>query len=57
MTSYDVLTVGNAIVDIIARCEEDFLLDNKIAKGAMNLIDAERSALPPEVSIAGPMRE
>jgi len=45
MTSYDVLTVGNAIVDIIARCEEDFLLDNKIAKGAMNLIDAERSAL------------
>jgi len=45
MTSYDVLTVGNAIVDIIARCEEDFLLDNNIAKAAMNLIDAERSAL------------
>ena len=45
MTSYDVLTVGNAIVDIIARCEEDFLLDNKIAKAAMNLIDADRSAL------------
>jgi sugar/nucleoside kinase (ribokinase family) len=45
MTSYDVLTVGNAIVDIIARCEEDFLLDNKIQKAAMNLIDADRSAL------------
>ncbi|MDB5525250.1 MAG: carbohydrate kinase [Rhizobium sp.] len=43
--TYDVLTVGNAIVDIIARCEEDFLLDNNIAKAAMNLIDAERSAL------------
>lgn len=45
MTSYDVLTVGNAIVDIIARCEEDFLLNNTIQKAAMNLIDAERSAL------------
>lgn len=45
MSSYDVLTIGNAIVDIIARCEEDFLLDNNIAKAAMNLIDAERSAL------------
>jgi sugar/nucleoside kinase (ribokinase family) len=45
MTKFDVLTVGNAIVDIIARCEEDFLLDNTITKGAMNLIDADRSAL------------
>jgi sugar/nucleoside kinase (ribokinase family) len=45
MTKYDVLTVGNAIVDIIARCEEDFLAENGITKGAMNLIDAERSAL------------
>jgi len=45
MTKFDVLTVGNAIVDIIARCEEDFLVDNAITKGAMNLIDAERSAL------------
>ncbi len=45
MTKFDVLTVGNAIVDIIARCEEDFLVDNTITKGAMNLIDADRSAL------------
>jgi sugar/nucleoside kinase (ribokinase family) len=45
MTKYDVLTIGNAIVDIIARCEEDFLLDNTITKGAMNLIDAERAEL------------
>ena len=36
MTSYDVLTVGNAIVDIIARCEEDFLLNNTIQKAAMS---------------------
>jgi sugar/nucleoside kinase (ribokinase family) len=45
MTTIDVLTIGNAIVDIIARCEEDFLVENTIAKGAMNLIDAERAEL------------
>ena len=42
---YDVLCIGNAIVDIIARAEEDFIHDNDIIKGAMNLIDAERAAL------------
>ncbi len=43
MTQYDVLCIGNAIVDIIARCDDDFLRDNEIIKGAMNLIDAERA--------------
>lgn len=43
MTKFDVLTIGNAIVDIISRCEDQFLTDNGIAKGAMNLIDAERA--------------
>jgi sugar/nucleoside kinase (ribokinase family) len=45
VTTYDVLTVGNAIVDIIARCEDDFLHNNAIIKGAMNLIDAERAEM------------
>ncbi len=45
MTVFDVLTVGNAIVDIISRCEDDFLVANAITKGAMNLIDAERAEL------------
>jgi sugar/nucleoside kinase (ribokinase family) len=45
MTEYDVLCVGNAIVDIIAQCDEAFLGDNAIIKGAMNLIDAERAEL------------
>ena len=45
MTTFDVLTIGNAIVDIIARCEERFLTDNGIIKSAMNLIDAERAEL------------
>jgi len=43
MSEYDVLCIGNAIVDIIARCEESFLVENGIIKGAMNLIDAERA--------------
>ncbi len=45
MTRFDVLTVGNAIVDIIARCNDQFLIDNQITKAAMNLIDAERAEL------------
>ena len=45
MTRFDVLTVGNAIVDIIARCNDQFLIDNEITKAAMNLIDAERAEL------------
>lgn len=45
MSDYDVLCIGNAIVDIIARCDEAFLAENDIIKGAMNLIDAERAEL------------
>lgn len=41
MTSanYDVLGIGNAIVDILARTEDDFLVQQKLAKGSMRLID------------------
>ena len=45
MSQFDVLCIGNAIVDIIARCEESFLVDNGIIKGAMNLIDTDRAEL------------
>lgn len=40
---FDVLTIGNAIVDIIANAEDDFLARENIIKGAMNLIDADRA--------------
>ena len=40
----NVLTVGNAIVDIFARCEDEFLNSQEIGKGMMNLVDAARSA-------------
>ncbi|MBL8580937.1 MAG: adenosine kinase [Rhizobiaceae bacterium] len=45
MSEYDVLCIGNAIVDIIAQCDEAFLIENGIIKGAMNLIDTERAEL------------
>ncbi|RCL02331.1 MAG: Carbohydrate kinase PfkB family [Candidatus Tokpelaia sp. JSC189] len=43
MLKIDVLAIGNAIVDISARMEEDFIVNNGIIKGAMSLIDANRA--------------
>lgn len=40
MTPYDVLGIGNAIVDVLAKTTDDFLASNQIDKGAMTLIDA-----------------
>lgn len=45
MADFDVLCIGNAIVDIIAQCDDAFLETNGIVKGAMNLIDARRAEL------------
>lgn len=45
MSQYDVLCIGNAIVDIIAQCDEAFLETNGIVKGAMNLVDSRRAEL------------
>ena len=39
----DVTTIGNAIVDIIAQCDDNFLEEFKIVKSSMDLIDEERS--------------
>jgi sugar/nucleoside kinase (ribokinase family) len=39
----DVLALGNAIVDVIASAEEDFLRQHDLAKGAMMLIDEARA--------------
>lgn len=45
MPKIDVLAIGNAIVDISTRTEDNFIRDNGIIKGAMNLIDARRADL------------
>ena len=36
---YDVVGIGNAIVDILARVDERLLADCKLAKGSMSLVD------------------
>jgi adenosine kinase len=58
VTRYDVLGIGNAIVDVIARAEEDFLLRQGMRKGGMALIDAARAeaiyqAMGPAVEVSG----
>ena len=42
-TSHDVVGLGNAIVDVIARTEDPFLQRHGLAKGAMTLISAEQA--------------
>lgn len=56
--TFDVLTVGNAIVDIIAKADDDFLVREDIIKAAMNLIDADRaehlySVMGPAIEASG----
>jgi len=55
---YDVLGIGNAIVDVLARAEDDFLTRQGMAKGRMALIDQPRAeaiydAMGPAISISG----
>ncbi|WP_230292345.1 adenosine kinase [Croceicoccus sp. Ery5] len=43
---FDVLAIGNAIVDVIASCDDGFLAEHALDKGAMRLVDtAEAEAL------------
>lgn len=55
---YDVLGIGNAIVDVIARAEDDFLVAQGMHKGTMALIDEGRAqtiyaAMGPAVESSG----
>ena len=57
-TRFDVLGIGNAIVDIIARAEDDFLASQSMHKGSMSLIDEPRAeaiydAMGPAMEISG----
>lgn len=40
---YDIVAVGNAIVDVIAQADDAFLEEEQLNKGAMTLIDADRA--------------
>ena len=40
-TALDIVAIGNAIVDVIAKADDDFISREGIAKGSMRLIDTE----------------
>jgi sugar/nucleoside kinase (ribokinase family) len=55
---YDVVGLGSAIVDIIARCDDGFLAEQGLEKGIMRLIDPEEAArlyglMGPAVEVSG----
>jgi sugar/nucleoside kinase (ribokinase family) len=55
---YDVVGIGNAIVDVLAHADDDFIARHRLNKGTMTLIDAERAdalyaAMGPAVEVSG----
>lgn len=43
MTHFDVTGIGNAIVDVLSPCDDQFLINNNIEKASMTLIDEARA--------------
>jgi sugar/nucleoside kinase (ribokinase family) len=57
-TRFDVVGIGNAMVDVIAHADDAFLRTHDLVKGAMTLIDADRAEelyarIPPAVEVSG----
>lgn len=55
---FDVVGVGNSIVDVLSTCEDGFLSDNGVEKGIMQLIDTARAtelygAMGPAKEVSG----
>ena len=55
---YDVIAIGNAIVDVMAPCEEELIGELDLNKGGMTLVDTERAeelyaAMGPAKEISG----
>ncbi len=53
--TYQVVGIGNSIVDVLSHVEDAFLTENGIEKGVMTLIDLERAAAI--YAITGPSTE
>src|SRR3974377_2353521 len=58
MQEHDVVGIGNAIVDIISRCDDAFLAQQGCVKGSMQLVDAAAAAklydeMGPAVEVSG----
>jgi sugar/nucleoside kinase (ribokinase family) len=56
--AFDVLGIGNAIVDVISHADDAFLAKHALVKGSMTLIDEQRAealyaAMGPAVEISG----
>jgi sugar/nucleoside kinase (ribokinase family) len=57
-TRYDVIGIGNAIVDVLSHSDDDFLKRQKMPKGSMSLIDENRAeaiynAMGPVIECSG----
>src|ERR687887_211647 len=57
-TKFDGLGIGNAIVDVLARTDDDFLVRHQMPKGSMQLIDEARAraiyeAMGPAIEVSG----
>jgi sugar/nucleoside kinase (ribokinase family) len=55
---FDVVGIGNAIVDVIAHVEDPFIGDHGLSKGVMTLVDEARAAelydvMPPAIETSG----
>ena len=55
---FDVVAIGNAIVDVIARTDDAFITARGLAKGSMQLIDTAEAealygAMGPGVEVSG----
>jgi sugar/nucleoside kinase (ribokinase family) len=55
---FDVLAIGNAMVDVLAHADDSVVAAHGMVKGTMNLIDAERArelyaAMPPAIEMSG----
>ena len=58
MPRFDIIGIGNAIVDVLASAEDTFLSRHDMRKGSMTLIDAETAealyaAMPPGKESSG----
>ena len=58
MTEYHLVGIGNALVDVLAPVEDTFLEVHALDKGAMTLVDNERSGaiykdMPPAQEVSG----
>jgi sugar/nucleoside kinase (ribokinase family) len=57
-TDFDVVGIGNAIVDVLTKADDAFLTGNRLVKGAMTLIDSAKAeilyaAMGPAIECSG----